>query len=100
MKTSTLTQSPPTTEQRTPPPSVINAQPPADNKAPRSRVKTILLIVGVIVAALAIWEIFFATPTLPADIIPLSGRIEGDDSAVAPKTSGKILEITVREGDP
>jgi HlyD family secretion protein len=29
----------------------------------------------------------------------LSGRIEGDDSAVAPKTSGKILEVTVREGD-
>jgi len=25
--------------------------------------------------------------------------VEGDDSAVAPKTSGKILEVTVREGD-
>ena len=29
----------------------------------------------------------------------LSGRIEGDDSAVAPKTGGRILEIRVREGD-
>src|SRR5437667_3144890 len=32
-------------------------------------------------------------------IIELSGRIEGDDSAVAPKTSGRILEVRVREGD-
>jgi HlyD family secretion protein len=46
-----------------------------------------------------IWKIFFAAPSLPASIIALSGRIEGDDSAVAPKTSGKILEVTVREGD-
>jgi HlyD family secretion protein len=31
--------------------------------------------------------------------IALSGRIEGDDSAVASKTSGRIQEIRVREGD-
>jgi HlyD family secretion protein len=31
--------------------------------------------------------------------IVLSGRIEGDDSAVASKTSGRILEVRVREGD-
>jgi HlyD family secretion protein len=57
------------------------------------------MIVGVVVAAVVIWEIFFAPPKLPASIVALSGRIEGDDSAVAPKTSGKILEVTVREGD-
>jgi HlyD family secretion protein len=65
----------------------------------QSRRKRIFLIVGVIVAALVIWKIFFAAPSLPASIIGLSGRIEGDDSAVAPKTSGKVLEVTVREGD-
>ena len=59
----------------------------------------ILIIIGVIVAATLVWETFFASPTLPANIVALSGRIEGDDSAVAPKTSGKILEVTVREGD-
>jgi HlyD family secretion protein len=59
----------------------------------------ILLITGVIVAALVIWKVFFASPSLPASIIALSGRIEGDDSAVSPKTGGKILEVTVREGD-
>jgi HlyD family secretion protein len=31
--------------------------------------------------------------------IALSGRIEGDDSAVASKTSGRILDVRVREGD-
>jgi membrane fusion protein YbhG len=99
MKNNTMTQAPPVTEQRTPPPRASGAAAPAENKAPSSRVRRILLIAGVIVAALAIWEIFFATPKLPASVIALSGRIEGDDSAVAPKTSGKILEITVREGD-
>ncbi len=48
---------------------------------------------------LLIWKVFFSNPSLPPSIVALSGRIEGDDSAVAPKTSGKILEITVREGD-
>jgi len=99
MKTNTMTQAPPGTEQRTSPPSTPDALPPVENKAPRSRVVRIFLIAGVVIAAFVIWKIFFAAPSLPASIIALSGRIEGDDSAVAPKTSGKILEITVREGD-
>jgi HlyD family secretion protein len=99
MKTNTMTQAPPGTEQRTSPPSTPDAPPPVENKAPRSRVVRIFLIAGVVIAAFVIWKIFFAAPSLPASIIALSGRIEGDDSAVAPKTSGKILEITVREGD-
>ncbi len=98
-KSNTLTQAPPAAEQRTPPPPAFGAAAPAENKAPRSRVARIILIVGAVIAAIAIWEIFFATQNLPASIIALSGRIEGDDSAVAPKTSGKILEVTVREGD-
>src|SRR6202163_2316552 len=98
MKTNTMTQAPPSTEQRTPTPPAFGA-PAAENKAPSSRVGRILLIAGVFLAAFVIWKIFFATPSLPASIIALSGRIEGDDSAVAAKTSGKILEVTVREGD-
>ena len=97
-KYSTMTQAPPVAEQprrTTPPP----AAPPADSKAPRPRVVRIFIIAGVIVAALLVWKLFFATPSLPPSIVALSGRIEGDDSAVAPKTTGKILEVTVREGD-
>jgi HlyD family secretion protein len=33
------------------------------------------------------------------NVAQLSGPIEGDDSAVAPKTAGRIIAITVREGD-
>jgi HlyD family secretion protein len=95
----TMTQAPPNAEQRTPPPSREIEAPTVEKKAPRSRMSRILMIAGVIVAAALIWKIFFATPNLPASIVALSGRIEGDDSAVAPKTNGKILEITVREGD-
>ena len=100
LKTSTMTQAPPpAAEQHAPPPRASGAPPAAESKAPRSRVVRIFLIAGVIFAALIIWKIFFATSSLPANIIALSGRIEGDDSAVAPKTGGKILEVTVREGD-
>ena len=44
-------------------------------------------------------EAGLATPALPPGVIGVSGRIEGDDSAVAAKTSGRIREITAREGD-
>jgi len=98
-KTNTMTQAPPAVEQRAPAPPTYGATTPAESKAPRSRIFRILIIAGVILAAFVIWRIFFAAPNLPASIIGLSGRIEGDDSAVAPKTSGKVLEVTVREGD-
>jgi HlyD family secretion protein len=98
-KTNTLTQAPPEAEHHTAPTAAFGAAAPAENKAPRSRVVRIFLIAGIVIGALVIWKIFFATPSLPGSIIALSGRIEGDDSAVAPKTSGKILEVTVREGD-
>ncbi len=56
-----------------------------------------VLVVGA--AAFATWELFFAAPSLPPSVIGVSGRIEGDDSAISPKTSGRIRELTVREGD-
>src|SRR5579862_4409690 len=98
-KSSTLTQAPPGADQRTASSSAKNEPVPGEQKAPRSRIVRIFIVAGVILAALVIWKIFFASPSLPPSIIALSGRIEGDDSAVAPKTSGKILEVTVREGD-
>src|ERR1700689_4487604 len=73
--------------------------PPEENKPRSSTIRRVVIIVVVIVAAIVVWKVFFATPKLPASIVALSGRVEGDDSAVAPKTSGKVLEITVREGD-
>ncbi|MGA2427733.1 MAG: HlyD family efflux transporter periplasmic adaptor subunit [Candidatus Acidiferrum sp.] len=72
-------------------------------KKPRSTARRLVvpLIVILVLAAvgLGVWKVFFATPPIPESIVPLSGRIEGDDSAVSPKTGGRVLEIRVREGD-
>jgi multidrug resistance efflux pump len=70
--------------------------------AATKRRRTIRIAIGVallIVVGLVIWRVFFSTPALPASIVAVSGRIEGDDSAVASKTTGRILEVRVREGD-
>jgi HlyD family secretion protein len=76
----------------------------ADEKAKQAatRRRLILMIVaGVVLIGVAflIWGVFFATPVIPDSIIVVSGRIEGDDSAIASKTTGRILEVRVREGD-
>ncbi len=59
----------------------------------------ILLLIALVVAAVLVWRLVLARPDVPANVVQLSGRIEGDDSAIAPKTAGRIVAITVREGD-
>ena len=76
----------------------------ADEKTKQAatRRRLILMIVAGVVligAAFLIWGVFFATPAVPDSIVVVSGRIEGDDSAIASKTTGRILEVRVREGD-
>ena len=77
--------------------------PPAEIDAPTvptsRRLMVLLIVGGILVAAFFVWRGFFTNPAVPDNIVALSGRIEGDDSAVAPKTGGRILEIRVREGD-
>jgi len=80
----------------------VIAPPSAPAPAPRSRRRALVAVALVMIAALvgvAVWRVFFAAPALPPGIIPVSGRIEGDDSAVGPKIAGRILDVTVREGD-
>ncbi|HEY5426977.1 MAG TPA: HlyD family efflux transporter periplasmic adaptor subunit [Candidatus Tumulicola sp.] len=55
-------------------------------------------IVAVVVVAVGVWLLFFAE-RVPANVVALSGRIEGDDSAIAAKTPGRISAIYVQEGD-
>ena len=59
------------------------------------------LIVLVILAAIGygVWKEFLQPAPVPEGVVQLSGRIEGDDSAIAPKTAGRIAEIRFREGD-
>ncbi len=40
-----------------------------------------------------------ASAAVPSTVVTLSGRLEGDDSAVASRVAGRIVRIVVREGD-
>jgi HlyD family secretion protein len=64
-----------------------------------SRLKIPLIILAVALIAFFVWRGFFAGPSVPPGVVAVSGRIEGDDSAVAAKTTGRILEVRMREGD-
>lgn len=59
------------------------------------------LIILIILAAVGfgVWKLFLQPKPVPEGIVQLSGRIEGDDSAIAPKVAGRIADIRFREGD-
>jgi HlyD family secretion protein len=64
----------------------------------RRKVLPLTLII-LIVLGIVLWKFVFSKPAAPENVVALSGRIEGDDSAISPKTSGRIAEIRYREGD-
>jgi HlyD family secretion protein len=74
--------------------SPSTSAPPSKRILPRILIPLLLLLVG-----FGVWKLFFSHPALPDSIVPLSGRIEGDDSAISAKTSGRVIEIHFREGD-
>jgi HlyD family secretion protein len=65
----------------------------------RTIVVAAVAVVALAAGAYIVWTVFFARPALPDSIVTLSGRIEGDDSAISPRSTGRILEIRFREGD-
>jgi HlyD family secretion protein len=76
------------------------AEPPKNvSHSRRTIVLAAVVVVALAVSGYIVWRVFFAKPKLPDSIVTLSGRIEGDDSAIAAKTTGRILEIRFREGD-
>ncbi len=75
------------------------AAPPAPVTRKRRGPLPLIILIVLGVAAFFIWRGYFANPRVPDSIVTVSGRIEGDDSAVSPKTMGRIMEIRVREGD-
>ncbi len=62
-------------------------------------IRILVILVIVLAAGFLVWWFMIRQPSVPSNLIVLSGRIEGDDSVVAAKTSGRIREIKVREGD-
>jgi HlyD family secretion protein len=76
-----------------------SATKPVEQPKSRRWAVPLIIVAVLVVAGLIVWRVFFAGPATPDNIVVLSGRIEGDDSAVAAKTSGRLLEVRVREGD-
>jgi len=71
----------------------------SEQKKSRNPLKVVIPLLIVAGIAFGVWKLFFSKPAMPANIVALTGRIEGDDSAISPKVSGRILEIRFREGD-
>ena len=65
----------------------------------RRRRVAILVVLVLGLGGFALWRTVLAPPAVSPGVVLASGRIEGDDSAVSPKTAGRIREIRVREGD-
>jgi HlyD family secretion protein len=65
----------------------------------RSRFLPLLVVAALAVGGYFLWKNVLSPKPVPDSIVLLSGRIEGDDSAVSPKTTGRILDIRFREGD-
>jgi HlyD family secretion protein len=86
-------------QQAEPKPTAVRDSTPPKQTSHRRLIISIVLVVVLGAAGFTVWKIFFATPPIPENLVLLSGRIEGDDSAVSPKAGGRILEIRVREGD-
>ena len=68
------------------------------NKLSRA-IRIVAILIVIAAAGFLGWWFLIRQPPIPHSIIALSGRIEGDDSVIAAKTSGRIREIHVREGD-
>ncbi len=82
---------------------VVTSKETPENGAEKKHNRRVWLIrIGVVVllaiGALVLWMVLRG-PGVSDKVVQLSGRIEGDDSAVASKTSGRILEVRFREGD-
>lgn len=71
------------------------------NAAPRRKGPPKGLIILLILGAIGygVWKKFLQPVPVPEGTVQLSGRVEGDDAAIAPKVAGRIAEIRFREGD-
>jgi HlyD family secretion protein len=70
-----------------------------DRQAGRARTVIILIVLLLAAGGVTVWRVVLAKPAGSANTIVLSGRVEGDDSAVSSKATGRLLEAKVREGD-
>jgi len=68
-------------------------------KPRRGPPKPLIILLVLAAVGYGVWKKFLQPAPVPEGVVQLSGRIEGDDSAIAPKTAGRIAEVRYREGD-
>src|SRR5258708_12809274 len=66
--------------------------------ASSKKVAPFIAVAALAIVGLVAWRLFLV-PSTPPSVVELTGRVEGDDSAVAAKVAGRILEIRVPAGD-
>ena len=76
-----------------------SGKPGAETPGRRRLIILIVVITSLAAAGVFVWRSVAAKSQGPDNVIALSGRIEGDDSAVSSKVTGRLLDIKVREGD-
>src|SRR5205085_12139719 len=88
---------------QTPAPEKQVSAPAHDVAPPSNRLRRIIrplvVLLLVLVAGFLFWRFFLRKPDVPPNIIQVTGRIEGDDSAIAANTAGRANQIDVRVGD-
>jgi HlyD family secretion protein len=72
---------------------------PATPKKRKGPPKPLIILLLLAAVGYGVWKEFLQPTPSPAGVVQLSGRIEGDDSAIAPKVAGRIATINYREGD-
>lgn len=77
----------------------MHNSPFTDAQGGRARTVIVLIVLLLAAGAITVWRVVLAKPAGAANVIYLSGRVEGDDSAVSSKATGRLLEVRVREGD-
>ncbi len=60
--------------------------------------KTSALLIVVAVGAVVLWIVWPRTVVIPG-ILEGNGRVEGDQAAVGAKIGGRIIRVSIREGD-
>lgn len=68
-------------------------------KKGRNPLKVLIPILLIAAVGYGVWKLAFSKPKIPDNVVQLTGRIEGDDSAISPKVAGRIVDIRFREGD-
>ena len=72
--------------------------PPRPSKLRRRIIPVLAVLLVLSAGGFTVWKVFLSKPKPPDNVVALSGRVEGDDSAVSPKPAGESLKSATAKG--